>query len=422
MYTVLDRDIPECPVRIVSTAYTDKRSESVYAAKLRQLLVFVRLFRKQDFWTELAVWDRIYYKNVNQHRQSRYFKKFGEVRKLMKRLKDVNPSSEISKLYTSFYDESPLAKCKGPNTSSPTIEYANYSLHRIISATLLLDRIQVTCIETYRAHQHLLNKKYFLPLTLVIMGLCSRTFSTCKSWAAELEEFYEFLIEWKADFPADPKNSVLSYKDIDKDSLGNGRRKAFKEFCSQRTSEFQPVHLESGNLAADVRDITFETLLEEPTGDITIQDRAEVESMLEDYGEVLSRDNISVREGSTAIDAQPRPDSSAAGVEVKQTIEKKRKANDSLSFEIGTSIKSSVSVVEKAKKKKKRKVVIADQRSDSEAVKGDKHESGNTSKLKQSENVNMGMKKVKSKMKSKPAVDRKSKGAGGDEIDDIFGF
>ena len=55
------------------------------------------------------------------------------------------------------------------------------------------------------------------------------------------------------------------------------------------------------------------------------------------------------------------------------------------------------------KKKKKRKVVIADQRSDSEAVKGDKHESGNTSKLKQSENVNMGMKKVKSKMKSKPA-------------------
>lgn len=79
MYTVLDRDIPECPVRIVSTAYTDKRSESVYAAKLRQLLVFVRLFRKQDFWTELAAWDRIYYKNVNQHRQSRYFKKFGEV-------------------------------------------------------------------------------------------------------------------------------------------------------------------------------------------------------------------------------------------------------------------------------------------------------------------------------------------------------
>lgn len=51
-----------------------------------------------------------------------------------------------------------------------------------------------------------------------------------------------------------------------------------------RTSEFQPVHLESGNLAADVRDITFETLLEEPTGDITAQDRAEVESMLEDYG------------------------------------------------------------------------------------------------------------------------------------------
>jgi hypothetical protein len=74
---MLDRDIPECPVRIASTG--TKLNEDENPTNLWKLLAFVKVFRKQDFWLELAIWDRIYYKNVNQHRQSHYFKKFGEV-------------------------------------------------------------------------------------------------------------------------------------------------------------------------------------------------------------------------------------------------------------------------------------------------------------------------------------------------------
>jgi hypothetical protein len=51
-----------------------------------------------------------------------------------------------------------------------------------------------------------------------------------------------------------------------------------------RTSEFQPVHLESGNLAAEVRDIKFEALLEEAVAEISDQNGAAIDLETEDYG------------------------------------------------------------------------------------------------------------------------------------------
>ncbi|KAH8554991.1 hypothetical protein BGW37DRAFT_420400, partial [Umbelopsis sp. PMI_123] len=107
-------------------------------------------------------------------------------------------------------------------------------LHRIISAALLLDRIQVLSIETYRAHQHLLNKKYFIPLTLVIMGLCSRMYLTCKQWGVEIDDFYDFMMEWKQNFPSDAKNASLSYQDIDAATLKQARKQASVDFNHQR--------------------------------------------------------------------------------------------------------------------------------------------------------------------------------------------
>lgn len=79
MQSDLQRDISECNVKTVPVAAFTECKIQENSPKLRQLLAYVKLFRKQDFWTEVALWERIYYKNVNQHRQSRCFKKFGEV-------------------------------------------------------------------------------------------------------------------------------------------------------------------------------------------------------------------------------------------------------------------------------------------------------------------------------------------------------
>ncbi|KAI8580797.1 hypothetical protein K450DRAFT_236018 [Umbelopsis ramanniana AG] len=367
MPTILDRDMPECPVRIASTPPNSDDDPF----NMRKLSAFVKASRKQDFWLELAIWDRIYYKNVNQHRQSHYFKKFGEVRRLMKRLKEINPSAEVAKLYTSFYNETPLAKCKGNPTTSPTLEYANYSLHRIISAALLIDRIQVLSIETYRAHQHLLNKKYFIPLTLVIMGLCSRTFLTCKQWGVEIDDYYDLMIDWKQKFPTDTKNTSLSYSDIDKTTMKQARKKASGEFSQRRISEFKPVHLESGNVSADIRETFLDTSIEDTVSRIAKENGLKGDIAMEDYGEILTRDStepkmegkpmdygeIVLRDDTVAeeeniikVISEPNSTSQENAHEMKQKTGMKRKSKDE--DEPYVVVKDAVSIAEKQKKKK----------------------------------------------------------------------
>jgi hypothetical protein len=66
------------------------------------------------------------------------------------------------------------------------------------------------------------------------MGLCSRTFLTCKQWGVEIDDLYDFMMDWKQMFPSDAKNASLSYSDIDKNTMKQARKKASIEFNQQR--------------------------------------------------------------------------------------------------------------------------------------------------------------------------------------------
>lgn len=106
-------------------------------------------------------------------------------------------------------------------------------------------------------------------------------------------------------------------------------------------------------------------------------------------------------------------------MDVNQKMEKKRKSNDALDPETNMSIKSSMSMSEKTKKKKKRKIANAELADYNDATKGSLQESASSYKMSE----NAGLKsKIKAKVKSKSAVEKKSKGSSVDEIDDIFGF
>jgi len=275
-----------------------------------------------------------------------------------------------------------------------------------------------------------------------------------------MDGFYEFMFDWKDVLPTDSNNESLSYRDIDRASLRKARRQAYQEFVLQRSSECQPVHLESQSLGADIRDIKFEALLEKFVGDNTELSSSDIELMAEDHGDVLIRDDISAKAGrmetdlgeilsrdntppkqnsSIALVSQPEVEPEDVMVHVEQAMQKKRKATDILGRE-NESSKSSVSIVEKAKKKKKRKVASAEHSDHSDPAKGSKNESGNASSLKKSENGNVDMKdkikvktsenvtvdmmakvKVKPRKKGKPVAEQ-NKGSSMDEIDDIFGF
>ncbi|KAJ2955324.1 hypothetical protein NQZ79_g8660 [Umbelopsis isabellina] len=363
MQSVLQRDISECNVKTVSEAtFTDSKVQE-NSPQLRQLLAYVKLFRKQDFWTELALWERIYYKNVNQHRQSRCFKKFGE--------------------------------------------------------------IQVVCMEAYRSHQHLLNKKYFLPLTLVIMSLCCRIYSACKQWGVEIEDFYDLMISWKENFESSPGSGSMSYN-IDKETLKTARQAASEELFLRRASEYQPVHLESGNISLDIHQVKADLSLRETVDQISKDSGNDI--LDEDYGEILSRDDEQLSSKSEEITTVQEIVSVVYNqkMELMQKSGQKRKADNEIATDaakLRKTLKPTITKIDKVKlKKKKRATMEARDRNDGtgSSAQSNAHESkvkiGNV-------NSNIDAKpKTKSKAKIKGIQEKKSKGKGMDEIDDIFGF
>jgi hypothetical protein len=50
----------------------------------------------------------------------------------------------------------------------------------------------------------------------------------------EIDDFYDFMMEWKQNFPSDAKNASLSYQDIDAATLKQARKQASVDFNHQR--------------------------------------------------------------------------------------------------------------------------------------------------------------------------------------------
>ncbi|RUS17541.1 hypothetical protein BC937DRAFT_89835 [Endogone sp. FLAS-F59071] len=76
-------------------------------AKLRRLAFLQKCFQKRDLWAEVAVLERLYYKNKNQHKQAGYWWRFCEVRRLLSRLKETNLAGMASDLMRGFYGGRP---------------------------------------------------------------------------------------------------------------------------------------------------------------------------------------------------------------------------------------------------------------------------------------------------------------------------
>jgi hypothetical protein len=102
-YTILD---PPLPTNLVlSNVRINKKIDIDHKAQLDSLKSHVDSFRdRQSFWIEVAVLDRLHYKNLNQQRPFHRFKRGMELRRLVKRLKVLAIDKELERLYLSFWD------------------------------------------------------------------------------------------------------------------------------------------------------------------------------------------------------------------------------------------------------------------------------------------------------------------------------
>lgn len=102
-YTILDPPLPSC--MNLSDVRINKKIDIDHKAQLESLRKHLDSFRdRHSFWIEVAVLDRLHYKNLNQQRPFHRFKRGMELRRLVKRLKVLAIDKEIERLYLSFWD------------------------------------------------------------------------------------------------------------------------------------------------------------------------------------------------------------------------------------------------------------------------------------------------------------------------------
>lgn len=102
-YTILSPPLP--PSLVLSNVRINKKIEINHDDQLKSLKTFMELFQeRKTFWLEVAVLDRLHYKNLNQQRPFHRFKRSMELRRLLKRLKALQIDKELERLYISFWD------------------------------------------------------------------------------------------------------------------------------------------------------------------------------------------------------------------------------------------------------------------------------------------------------------------------------
>ncbi|KAI8092422.1 uncharacterized protein B0P05DRAFT_577270 [Gilbertella persicaria] len=158
-------------------------------------------------------------------------------------------------------------------------------MHRLISAALLLDKIKIVALETFRANSTLLKLEHFVSLALVVMGICSRLYKLCHIWVNQIEECYHFLYQWSACFPSGLKNKEQVVFEsqhnlhCEADTLKAIRAKYAEETMKYKSSIRHKVHLETF--------IANQAVVDKVKEVIQLNDDDELD--FEDLGEVIQR-------------------------------------------------------------------------------------------------------------------------------------
>lgn len=290
-YTQLQPSLPE--VLSLSNVRIDKKIDMDHNTQLQSLKSKVDLFNdRTNFWIEASTLDRLHYKNMNQQRPFKRFQRGMEVRRLVKRIKSLAIDKELERLYLSFYNAKSLDKCKGNWNYIPSKESIQYTMHRLIATSLVLDKLKVTLLETYRANSTLLKLEHFVSLALVYMGICSRLYKLSHIWQSQIDECYHLLYQWSLCFPSGMKakdeKKFLSSNNLhcEADTLKAARSKYAQDLKKLKSSSRRKVHLET--YVANPANIE---IAQEVNNEANESDSKSGDDMMdfEDLGEVIQR-------------------------------------------------------------------------------------------------------------------------------------
>ncbi|KAI8059581.1 hypothetical protein BC940DRAFT_313457 [Gongronella butleri] len=208
---------------------------------LKQLAIYKNSFAAQSkFWIDVAVLDRLYYKNYNQHRHFHRFRRTAEARRLLKRFKHLAVDLVIRDFYTMFWNNN-VTDSKKPWTSVPTREFCEYTMRKLIAASVVLDKLQVVLVEIYREYTTLLHLQHFVSMAFVHIGVCARLYTLARKWNSDFKDCYTMIHDWLDSFPLG--SNKASGNVCTENTMTQERQNAL-QWTENRISFAKPAHFE----------------------------------------------------------------------------------------------------------------------------------------------------------------------------------
>ncbi|CAJ0898600.1 13199_t:CDS:2 [Entrophospora sp. SA101] len=107
----------------------------LHSKNFNQLFSFIKTCQNKEFWDELNVLEKLYYKNKNQHKRSEYFHKIVE---------EMNFYESFLHFIAIFYGKEKSFDINKIDESNwnhvPSQEMVSYILNRLIGGTLLMNK------------------------------------------------------------------------------------------------------------------------------------------------------------------------------------------------------------------------------------------------------------------------------------------
>ncbi|KAG9301524.1 hypothetical protein G9A89_008376 [Geosiphon pyriformis] len=198
---------PPANVHYSHTSLKTTLTNSEHNQNLYKLAFHSRCFHQRDLWEEVLVLERLFYKNKSQHQHSGYFRRVVEVRRILKRLKELDLCQLLVNLLNCFYGQE-SKKAKEHLEYIPSREMIFYSLNRLAGGAMLMNKALKSYVHTFIDFHMLLSRMEFMNFSMVMISLIGRLHELTRAWLSEVKECYFLLINWADCFPIssnDPK-------------------------------------------------------------------------------------------------------------------------------------------------------------------------------------------------------------------------
>ncbi|KAJ2847846.1 hypothetical protein IWW36_003638 [Coemansia brasiliensis] len=173
------------------------------------------IFSRPEVWQDWQLLSRIFYRNWNQHRNSVYYRRLYELRRVMRILDQLYIREMFEDIIGAFFTKGMSRNSRKAKLWQmlPCQYYMAAVAGRIAQIVQLVKKIHNVCWNVYVQFTAQTAQSLFMPLSMVVQGLAARLYLVMDVWFKDLCSIYNLLWRWLPSLPACPDS--LNGKKID---------------------------------------------------------------------------------------------------------------------------------------------------------------------------------------------------------------